>query len=68
MTVETRELRMQIPATLAAKLDGMAIGRDQTKTDLVIAILERETDKAVHEATVLLNFTRGNGSTRSGSE
>lgn len=68
MTAETRELRMQIPATLAAKIDGMAIGRGVTKTDLVIGILEREADKAVHEAALLLRFVRDNGDGRSTPE
>ena len=68
MTVETRELRMQIPVTLAAALDGMALGRSVTKTDLVIGILQTEVDKALHEATILLRFARSNGDGRSPSE
>ena len=68
MTIETRELRQQVPSTIMDALDGLALANGQTRTDLVNAILQQHTDKAVHDATVLLRYVRGNGSSRSASE
>ncbi len=61
MTLPTRELRHEIPSDVMDVLDGMARARGVTRGELLVAMLRRETDQAVHEATVVLRFARGNG-------
>lgn len=68
MTIETRELRQQVPVTILNWLDGMAQAKDVTRTDLVNAILQREVDEFHRVQTVVAQFTRGNGIARSGAE
>lgn len=61
MTLPTRELRHEVPSDVMDVLDGMARARGVTRGELVVAMLRRETEQAVHEATVVLRFARGNG-------
>lgn len=61
MTLPTRELRHEVPTDVMDVLDGMARARGVTRGELLVAMLRRETDQAVHEATVVLRFARGHG-------
>lgn len=51
------EIRMEVDQSLAAGLDGIAMGRGISRNELIRELATREVDAAVHAATVLLRVT-----------
>lgn len=49
------ELRFDIPASLATKIDALAmVDKHKSRADYLVPVLERAVDAEIHRATVLL--------------
>lgn len=65
MTVETRDLRVSISVMADQALEAMSMATGRTKQELVRSILDDWANARIHEARLILKYTRSDGSSGS---
>jgi hypothetical protein len=59
-SVETKELRVDIPLDLMRALDGIALSEDMERNKYIVSELERIVKTALHKSSLLQSILRGN--------